>query len=195
MRVARQLRAWRSRSSHPVLGSELPHKCATSDALFSCLEHQGRDSVFAGSLLPRNPCATVGSCVEGQASTTRGHGVLLLGDLVSDHRVRDGEQLAHNRGEHPLSGLAAPAQTGAGSADGRTVEGSHGDHAGKRASRGATAPGTALVPTAVPVQGNTPTRAAISYLLRRLTSDNSDMSTAATTGPTQGMLRSCSAQD
>ena len=79
MRVARQLRAWRSRSSHPVLGSELPHKCATSDALFSCLEHQGRDSVFAGSLLPRNPCATVGSCVEGQASVTVGMGYCCRG--------------------------------------------------------------------------------------------------------------------
>ena len=51
--------------------------------------------------------------------------------------------------------------------------GNHGDHAGKHAPGGATAPGVALVSTAVPVQGDT----------------------AATIGPTQGMLRSRSARD
>ena len=135
------------------------------------------------------------SCVEGHASTTAGM-VFSSGDWVSEHRVRDGEQLAHNRGEHPLSGLAAPAQMGAGIADGRTVaRGVHDGHAGKHAHGGATTPGAALVPTAVPVQGDTPTRAAISRPLRRLTSDNLDMSTAATTGFIQGTLRSRSARD
>ena len=84
----------------------------------------------------------------------RGHGILLSRDVVSDHRVQDEEKFAPNRGEYHLSGLAAPAQTGAGIADGKTVVGGvYGGHAGNRAHGGAIAPGAVPVPRCGPGSG------------------------------------------
>lgn len=132
---------------HPLLGSELPQQCATSDTLRPCPEHQGREAVVVGPPRPRTLCVGCSAAVLhvkprqpwAWGSVAKGLG---LGRSCSGQ----GAACAWSR-RVPPPWIAAPAQTGMEVAEGRIVaDGSHGpcrescgrrrDHPGRDTGRG-----------------------------------------------------------